>query len=221
MSKAFAVMTLLFPGGTSRADQVFATSYDMPNGQSSHPGSSIQYYDAAYTGSGDKTTDLAPLWGGSGELTDGVLPTHADPLVPTVPEWGPYVAWLSYDPTIVFHFGQAVNLDRATLHVYDWDGRAGIFTPAAVTLTMGGTTLQRTFADPAGSGLRTLVADNLSLSGDRLDMTITRNSAGVAWTFLSEVTFDGALAPPPVPEPAAGLLFALGAVVLAARRRRR
>jgi hypothetical protein len=48
------------------------------------------YWDDTYNGAGSTTTDLAPLSGGLGQLTDGIIPTENFNLVEPN---GPYVAW--------------------------------------------------------------------------------------------------------------------------------
>lgn len=48
------------------------TSYDMSNGNGQATGGQFNYWDKAYSGSGNTTLDNASLAGGLGDLTNGV-----------------------------------------------------------------------------------------------------------------------------------------------------
>jgi len=209
--RRLAVVALALSTTAAVANVLVPSSYDMLNGESSYPGSSIHYYDATYDGSDDNTTDLAPLWDGLGELTDGDPGAHNSAL--TVAGWEPFVAW-RISPTITFHFAQPVYLSEATIYVEDFDGTAGIGIPSSAEFTMGGTTRSESIANPPGSDLRALTFSGLDLKGTQLDLKVYRTTT---WTFLSEVEFDGSV----IPEPSAASLFALGLATVACHRRRR
>ena len=56
-----------------QAEMLHPTSYDLPNGQLG--GDVPNFFDDTYTGTGNKHAVLAPLTGGLGDLTDGVIAT--------------------------------------------------------------------------------------------------------------------------------------------------
>jgi hypothetical protein len=197
--------------GASSAWAVAVTplSYDLPNGDGQAHGGSFNYWDKAYTGSGDPTADRAALSGGHGDLTDGVIATQNWFNVENNEGTGPYVGWRDLDPTIVFHFGESLRFSSITLHADDADGAGGVFAPGGITV--GGTTY--TFADPAGSAPNTFTIGGLDLIGSDLQVTVHRRFDS-AWTFVSEVTFTAS----PVPEPGTLALAVGGIGVLAGRR---
>jgi PEP-CTERM motif len=194
--------------GSAQAAPLTVASYDMPNGDSS----TYVYHDGLYTGSGDKTLDNAPLSGGTGVLTDGVIPTLSwDSYGSSYPN-GPYVGW-TIDPsiTITFHFAGAVTIRGVTFHFDDPAGHSGQ-VQAPQSVAFGG----QTYPGATGSqqtGPYALTIQDLSITTASLPVTITRANT---WVFLSEVTFDGIA----LPEPASLTLLGFGlAGLLGARRR--
>src|SRR5438045_3640992 len=79
------------------------SSYDMPNGYGTHVQGDFNYWDATYSGAGNKTTDGAPLSGGKGALTNGVISTQRFDFVSDQLGTGQYVGWKYLDPLIAFH----------------------------------------------------------------------------------------------------------------------
>ncbi len=63
--------------GAASAQAAMPTHYNMPNGYGMASGGSFNYWDGSYSGSGDRSTDYAPLSGGLGDLTDGVIATQS------------------------------------------------------------------------------------------------------------------------------------------------
>jgi len=70
---AVAGAFLADPAGASSLP---VASYDMNNGDGQASGGSFNYWDRFYTGTGATTTDDAPLNGGVGDLTDGIVPVQ-------------------------------------------------------------------------------------------------------------------------------------------------
>jgi hypothetical protein len=162
-------------------DLLNLSAYDMLNGESGM----YTYFDDLYDGDGDRTQPLSPLSDGLGELTDGVIATQ---------NWnqtsGPYVGWVSVDPTITCHFEQWTTLRTVVLHVDDSNGSGGVYPPDDVTLSMGGTTLVFTITDPPGGEPFAIELDDLDLAGDTLEVTLADHSTG-GYMMLSELEFYG------------------------------
>ena len=85
------------------AGVLVVSSYDMPNGagQASGAGpSGFNYWDGTYNGSGNVHQDGAPLSGGVGALTNGIISTQPFYLVENAAGTGPYVGWGTVNPQI-------------------------------------------------------------------------------------------------------------------------
>jgi MYXO-CTERM domain-containing protein len=193
-------------------------SYSMHNGEGMLAGGQWNYHDEAYSGLGAITTDLAPLSGGLGQLTDGVIATNYLLDLGNGPafEW---VAWTTIDPVITFDFGSEFRFDLARVWMSASEPVGSVDHAARVTTA--GSLDGLSFAVPQVHDLianppESVTPLELSLAGARgryLRLELARNNGW--WVFVSEVQFEGA----PVPAPGAlGLLAAAG---LAACRRRR
>jgi hypothetical protein len=180
-------------------NMVMPVFYDLLNGETG----TYTYFDDAYDGDGDNSQPLAPLTNGLGDLTDGVIATQHWNVT-----WAPYVGWVSIDPTITFHFGEAVNIDVVTLHLDDSGGGGGVYPPDDVTITMGDQTLTFPCSDPAGNEPFAFTLEDLGLSGDTLELTLSDYSTS-GYMMLSEVEFYGS-----GPEPCFGDLDGDGDVDL-------
>jgi hypothetical protein len=177
----------------------------MQNGETG----SITYWDDSYSGTGSVTTSLAPLSGGTGDLTDGVIATENWNVTP-----GPYVGWRSIDPVITFAFVRAYSFTAATFHFDDSNGGGGVNPPRSIAVNG----ISAAITDLPGGAPYSETLDLTGLSPtDTLEAQFFRTSG--FWIMLSEVTFEVS-DPAPVPVPAAGVLL-LGALGgLAALRRR-
>ena len=120
-----ALSATLLGSTAASAGLVTVTSYDMNNGNGDLQNGDNKYFDSTYTGSPYATTNgsslvapsnaapkEAPLSGGVGKLTDGVIPTQNYSGVPEQ-----YVGWKYQDPTIVFHLASGSSVSTITLYV--------------------------------------------------------------------------------------------------------
>lgn len=205
-----AVLALATLSG--QAATVQPVSYDTPNGDGQAHAGSYNYWDLAYDGSGSSTTDRAALTGGLGDLTDGVIATQNWHQVENSSGTGPYVGWREMDPTLTFHYDQAVHLTSITLYADDADGLGGVYAPGG--LTLNGTTYS--FADPLGLAPNVFTVSGLDLTAQDFTFTINRRFPA-SWIFVSEITTTAAA----VPEPSTAALALLGLTSLGLGYRRR
>lgn len=191
-------------GAVSSAAPLTVASYDMLNGNTG----SYNYWDETYSGVGNTTTDGAPLSGGTGDLTDGVVATDNWYVVEAPAGNGPYVGW-TIDPVITFNFSSLVSIDSVTIYADDSDGAGGVSLPTGVTIDG---TLYDVDETMAGANPKALTFSGLDLDVTSLDIQLHRSNQ---WVFVSEVQFDGE----PVPEPATLAVLGLGALAMRKRRR--
>lgn len=195
------------------ATQIFATSYDMPNGDGQASGGSSNYWDKAYSGSGSTTTDGAALSGGLGDLTDGVVAATSWNNVENPAGTGPYVGWYrTVNPLITFHFAGLPTIDTIAIHL-DNTSIGGVYGPAAI-LVDG---VSKSFTLPTLGTIGTVTLSGLGLTGASHTVQFQQQSG--TWTFVSEVSFYGESNA--VPEPAAWALMITGFGAAGAMLRRR
>lgn len=202
------VLAMLSTAMRLPAATIMPTQYDMLNGQKA----AFNYFDEKYSGSGNKTENLALLTGGLGDLTDGVVPTQSWNVTPA-----PYVGWLTINPTIRFHFDGPTNFAQAIFYFDDSQGDGGVRAPRSITLTDGTNTKTVPIADSPARGRFFVAVNDLGLTGSWIDATITKDDG--QWMMMSEVTFDGAVVPEPTTS-VMGALLAAVATTFQARRRR-
>ena len=198
---------------SAHAAAVPVASYDTPNGNGQASGGSFNYWDKNYTGSGATTTDGAPLTGGLGDLTDGVIATANWNLVENAAGTGPYVGYLNIDPTVTFHFAAPTSFGSATFY-FDVSNFGGVAQPASIDVN----TLSFVLPTYAGNAPRSFTANLSSLAPtDMLAVTFHRSNA---WVFVSEAQFATA-AVTAVPEPSSHALMLAGLAGLAVLAKRR
>jgi hypothetical protein len=174
-------------------------SYDMPNGYTG----SYNYWDESYSGAGNTMQDGAPLTGGLGDLTDGMVATDNWFVTEAPAGPGPYVGW-TINPLITFRFAGVTAFGLVRIHFDDSDGNGGVSAPLSVTIN--GTNYL--VSDPAGPEPFWAEFNIAGVSTDTLDITLER---GDVWVFASEFEFqDSANA---IPEPST---FGAGALAIAA-----
>jgi hypothetical protein len=206
-----AMFAFVFAGPATQAqDLLHPSRYDMPNG---HWGA-YTYYDGSYSGSGNRNERGAPLSGGVGDLTDGIVSTKW--------EWGsqtdsnPWVGWDSFSPTIEYTFPSEVGIETIRLHTLA-NRQARIHIWDAIDISIdGGAAVRFAFNDAA-------YADHAL---HWLELPIHRRATNVEmaliplagkWGFLSETEFVA------IPEPSSLALVAMLGVSLVpcVRRMRR
>ena len=207
-----AIASVVCGSKSCHAEMLHPTSYDLPNGQLG--GDVPNFFDDTYTGTGDKHAVLAPLTGGLGDLTDGVIANT---------NWSgqylQYVGWHSIDPKITFHFQNTVSLDDVKFYFDDAEF-GGVDNPAGVTISNGTTSLFAAVSDPPGSAPFVFDFNTHGLSGADFDVTIHRNGAP-KWVMVSEVQFTGTQGTAAVPEPSSMAILATGLVSTGIVRLRR
>ena len=212
--RALLLPTLALLTAGASAQTVLPTSYAMPNGYGVANGGSFNYWDARYSGSGDRLQDYAPLSGGLGDLTDGVIATQRWEQVENLDGTGPYVGWNKGEPWLItFEFASSQSFHTVTVWHDDANGFGDIAPPAAFTVTVGGVTQRFEVVDPPGDApFASVLTLAPGMVGHQLVLGVERFSNGV---MLSEVQFTAA-----VPEPSAALLLAAGLAALRLRRGR-
>ncbi|REJ38843.1 MAG: PEP-CTERM sorting domain-containing protein [Microcystis flos-aquae TF09] len=185
--------------------------YILPTKPKRANGGGSKYWDKKYNGTGNTSVNYAPLSGGVGYLTDGIIPTQNWNDVEVADGTGPYVGWENRNPVITFNFAGTVNINTVTLYVDDANGFGAVSLPQSILLSMGGSNYNSgSLTDPPTAAPTSYTFSGLNFSGSSLQLTLNRRTA---WVFASEVTFDGELlGVQPVPEPTSTLsLLALGA----------
>jgi hypothetical protein len=201
------------------ATQVFSTSYDTPNGDGVAHSGSFNYWDKFYTGAGATTTDGAPLSGGHGDLTDGVVASDFWFNVENNAGEGPYVGWRGdlgvHDPLITFHFAGDPTIDTILIHL-DNSLVGGVGTPSQI-LVDG---VSQAFVGPAAGTIGTVTLGGLNLTGASHTLQFVQDPTFV-WTFVSEVSFFGGSGGVPEPHAWALMILGFGAAGAMVRRKRR
>lgn len=204
-----ALSTTTILASPANAAQVFATSYDTPNGDGNNTGGSFNYWDLAYNGSGSTTTDGAALSGGLGDLTDGVIATDNWFNVENIGGTGPFVGWNSantLNPLLTFNFAGNPSIGRIKFY-FDDSAAGGVFAPDAIWIN--GVNTSYTPPPIGGSPLLTVDLNGLNLAGNQNTIQFfQRNGGNSTWTFVSEIEFFERVAG--VPEPASWAFMIAG-----------
>ena len=217
----FVAASLALCASAAFALPIFPSSYDMNNGHGVTSSGSFNYWDLEYTGSGATNVDNAPLSGGLGNLTDGVVTAQNWFNVENLAGTGPYVGWRSAvlpDLSMTFHFPGLVDIDTIRIHADDSAGAGGVSLPSSAIFTWAGGSAALPISDPdLGTGPSWLEFSMLGISG--VDSLTVQLGYLNEWIFVDEVAFDGALAP--VPEPTTAVLMALALMGFGFTTRRR
>ena len=192
------------------------TSYSMPNGGGVASGGSLNYWDLNYSGAGVTNLDGAPLTGGLGDLTDGVL-APAFFLVENGAGTGPYVGWHQdgpnqLNPTVTFNFAGNPIIDQIIVHL-DNSSAAGVYAP--VNILINGNSYG--YVAPTSAGVFAIEFNSLNLSGNQHAIQFFQDTD--RWVFVSEIQFFGSTAA--VPEPASWAVMLVGLAAVGIRHRSR
>jgi hypothetical protein len=219
----FLAVALAGPGsaGGQPADSFF--KYDMPNGNGVASGGTWNYWDAIYTGSGNRTQDGAPLSGGFGKLVDGVVAQDPWHLASDLLGLGPHVGWwlgATSNPTIAFNWPVptcpcTAFLDSITLWV-DNTRVGGVGAPVA--MSMDGVPLS--FTPPAPGSFGAVHVDGLDMRNPLGRLQLFQDPA-FPWMMISEVELGMRFVVHGIPEPGSLALTAVGFAALAGLRRSR
>jgi hypothetical protein len=235
-----AVLAVFIVGTIPAVAEVIlpVSSYNMPNGDGTHSLGDFNYWDGTYSGSGAKTTDGAPLSGGKGALTDGIIATQGYGTVSNDLGTGQYVGWKYTNPQIVFNLTNLSKVDSISFFVDNsYVGLVG----APATITVDGHTYTPIVSHPFGPGPaeELIVAFAQPITASVFDVQLNAGPFGPdaiaynkqfpnspipghnePWMMLSEVQFNGVSA---VPEPSTWVLMLIGfaAIGYAARRRQK
>ncbi|TFU03888.1 PEP-CTERM sorting domain-containing protein [Polymorphobacter arshaanensis] len=177
----------------------------MVNGGGTASGGGLNYWDVNYTGSGCTSCDGAYLSGGSGDLTDGVVPALPWYSYENLAGTGPYVGWLSLvenNPVITFHFAAGTTVTGLSVFV-DNTTYGGVYAPAAILIDGVNTA----FSQPGYGSIGWINFTGLNLTGT--SHTLELQQYYRQWEFVGEVTFDGRTSGA-VPEPASWALMIAG-----------
>jgi PEP-CTERM motif len=126
------------------ADVIAVTSYDMNNGDGMNALGTYNYHDGAYHGTSpaaNSTTDGAQLTGGTGILTNGIIPTVDYTLAPNQ-----YVGWKYQDPVLNFYLQPGSQVSQISLFfanpVQQVNSQSGglVGVPGQVLLSIGNAT---------------------------------------------------------------------------------
>jgi len=216
VAQAVLVAALVAAAGPAGAKTLLTvTSYDMPNGDGTAGGGDFNYWDQNYSNcvAGDCTVDGltgSHLSGGTGKLTDGIVPTHSffggD-------GFGAYVGWLE-SPTITFHLGSLQAISEVKLYV-DNSPISGVSAPGPVIIN------GVSHSDPAWAGLSApemIDITGLALIASDIVVTLDRTNF---WVFLSEAKIFGpGPAATPLPPAWPMMLAGLAGLGIFALRRR-
>jgi hypothetical protein len=177
------------------------SSYSMNNGENG----TYYYRDGTYQPCPDDdcNIDNAPLSGGTGQLTNGLL---ANWNWTALAGYG-WVGWESnqggLDPTVTFFFANTVTI--ASVSIWVDNTLDSVLSPAAVSID------GQNFAiapDPT-IGPIGYTFSNLNITGNSVDVQLFQAPGVATYLMLGQVSFDGSVSPV-TPEPGTWALAAVG-----------
>jgi hypothetical protein len=202
---------------TSHATYIAVDSYSMPNNGRT---GTYNYRDTSYSNcvSNSCNTNDAPLSGGTGKLTDGIVPTQSWDKFGAPGDDTPYVGWVQYDPTITFNFSSTVHIDSVSLLLDNTPGWGDVRLPDYITING----IQFQIDTDSNWGPRTITFSGLDLDVSSINLQLFRDLGPFPnrWIMLGEVSFDDGMVVD-VPEPGSLALLGLGLAGLVTLRRNR
>jgi hypothetical protein len=214
--------------------------YNMPNGFGTQNLGDYNYWDATYSGTGNKTTDGAPLTGGTGALTDGVIANQQYDSVSNAAGTGQYVGWKYTDPLISF---QLANLSTVSSISFFVDNSYVGLVGAPETITVNGQNYTPFVTHPFGANnpaIQLVIAFESAITASLFNITPHAGPFGPdalaynllypgdpipgdrqPWMMISEVQFNGVSAVPELSTWIMMLAGFAGVGFLAYRRQRK
>jgi len=191
----FSFLVLIAPVSMLAAP-LTVTSYSMPNGGT---GTYI-YQDTTYSNcpGSDCTSTGAALSGGTGKLTDGVLPSVDWDSGVNPTSW---VGWSNAEtnganPTVTFNFASSVTVNSASIWFDNTLGYGGVDAPASVSIDG----VNYVVTPSNVSGPQSFTVSGLNLTGSSINMQFFQGAD--QWIMIGEVAFNGSsTSSTPTPEP--------------------
>ena len=183
-----ALATSLAPLPADATDLV-VSSYTMSNGDAgTHNYRDFTYFPCP---ANSCNTNNALLTGGTGKLTDGVLPAASWYLDGVSSQW---VGWETsqngYAPTIRFFFSDTATISAVRLWVDNTPpGNGPVLLPASVAINGVTYAVQ---PDPS-PGPRWLVFPGLTIVGNSVDVQLIQAPGYQTFLMLGQVAFEGSL----------------------------
>jgi PEP-CTERM motif len=197
-----------------------AYDYDILNGSGQASGGTYNYWDTTYSGAGNTMVDGAPLIGGHGKLTDGVISTEPWYLTANTAGLGPDVGWqqsVTPNPKVVFpnifaDTGPDLHPVRVDITIWlDNSEVGGVAAPQSIYVDFANVP----FVPPPLGSYGPVVLPSLLVPNDLIFTIEFIPQPDFPWIFVSEIGVTVQ-----APEPASVGLFGLGLLGLLTLRRR-
>ena len=200
------------------ATPLSVASYSMPNGGTG----SYVYQDINYSNcpASDCTTTGAALSGGTGRLTNGVIPTTDWNVGSNSAGW---IGWESGEtnganPAVTFNFAGPSTINSISIWYDNSLGTGGVTEPASASIDGS----NYAFAPNTVEGPQNVTLSGLNISGGSVSVQFFQGAD--EWIMIGQVSFNGTSGTSAVPEPGTDCLIGgllAGMLALKGRRLRR